>query len=122
VACFYTATLAWNPTAVDKLELVEAIDAVMQDASWFGRSIMDKLATLRRPAATGTPALSPVNLSPREQEVLDLICQGLDNTMISARLLLSPNTVRNHVAHLYAKVGVNRRAAAILWAREHGLH
>lgn len=104
----------------NELELVEAIEAVMKDASWFGRSIMDKLATLRRPA-TGA-AVPVVDLSRREREVLDLICQGLDDTAISAHLSLSPNTVRNHVARLYAKIGVKRRAAAIIWARERGLN
>lgn len=105
-----------------ELELVEAIEAVMKDANWFGRSIMDKLATLRRPPVTGSPAPPPAELSRREREVLELICQGLDDATISARLSLSPNTIRNHVARLYAKIGVNRRGAAILWARERGLH
>ncbi len=105
----------------DELALVEAIEAVMQDASWFGRSIMDKLAALRRPAAA-VATTAPVELSRREGEVLELICQGLDDAAISARLALSPNTVRNHVARLYAKIGVNRRSGTILWARERGLH
>ena len=106
----------------NELELVEAIEAVMKDANWFGRTIMDKLATLRRPVAQGKAPPPAVELSRREREVLDLICQGLDDAAISNRLLLSPNTVRNHVARLYAKIGVNRRGAAILWARERGLH
>ena len=105
-----------------ELELVEAIDAVMKDASWFGRSIMDKLATLRRPPIEGPAVPPPADLSRREREVLALICEGLDDAAISARLSLSPNTVRNHVARLYAKIGVNRRSAAIIWARERGLH
>ncbi|MEO6780195.1 MAG: PAS domain S-box protein [Bradyrhizobium sp.] len=105
----------------DELALVEAIDAVMQDASWFGRSIMDKLAALRRPAAEAA-TLAPITLSRRESEVLELICQGVDDAAIGVRLSLSPNTVRNHVARLYAKIGVNRRGAAILWARERGIY
>ena len=55
------------------------------------------------------------------QEVLGLICEGLDDKAIAQRLGLSGNTVRNHVASMYAKTGVNRRAAAIAWAREHKL-
>ena len=103
-----------------ELELVEAIEAVMKDASWFSRSIMDKLATLR---GTGTPAETPAmgELSKREREVLELICQGLEDRGIAERLGLSGNTVRNHVARLYAKIGVNRRSAAIIWARERGI-
>ncbi|MGI4731375.1 MAG: PAS domain S-box protein [Janthinobacterium lividum] len=101
-----------------ELELVAAIEAVMKDANWFSRSIMDKLATLRTggPAAPAAPELSP-----REREVLELLCGGLDDRAIAERLSLSGNTVRNHVSRLYAKIGVNRRSAAVIWARERGI-
>jgi PAS domain S-box-containing protein len=102
-----------------ELELVDAIDAVMKDASWFSRSIMDKLATLRNPSTQ--PQKEVLDLTPREREVLGLICEGLDDKAISERLSLSGNTVRNHVASIYGKIGVNRRAAAIAWARDRGL-
>jgi PAS domain S-box-containing protein len=102
-----------------ELELVEAIEAVMKDASWFSRSIMDKLATLR--AGGGAAAPPATELSKREREVLELLCEGLDDKAIAARLELSGNTIRNHVSHLYAKIGVNRRAAAVIWARERGI-
>ena len=98
-------------------ELVDAIDEVMKDASWLSRSIMDKLATLRRPG----PPTPSADLSPREREILELICSDLDDAAIAARLNLSRNTVRNHVARLYAKIGVNRRSGAVVWGRERGI-
>ncbi|WP_425229255.1 PAS domain S-box protein [Sphingomonas sp.] len=103
-----------------ELELVDAIEAVMKDASWFSRSIMDKLATLR---GDGGSVASPssVELSPREREVLELICDGLDDKAIADRLGLTPNTVRNHVSRLYGRIRVNRRSAAVIWARERGI-
>jgi DNA-binding NarL/FixJ family response regulator len=102
-----------------ELELVEAIESVMKDANWLSRSIMDKLATLRNPrTATASPA---IDLSKREREVLEMICDDMDDAAIAARLALSPNTVRNHVARLYAKIGVNRRSAAVVWGRERGI-
>ena len=101
-----------------ELDLVEAIEAVMKDASWFSRSIMDKLATLRGGVAAA-PAVA--ELSRREREVLELLCEGLDDKAIADRLGLSGNTVRNHVSRLYAKIGVNRRSAAVIWARERGI-
>lgn len=101
-----------------ELELVEAIEAVMKDASWFSRSIMDKLATLRGGDAERS---GPLDLSKREREVLELICQGADDKAIAERLGLTGNTVRNHVSRLYAKIGVNRRSAAVIWARERGI-
>ncbi|WP_239024963.1 response regulator transcription factor [Sphingomonas corticis] len=91
----------------------------MKDASWFSRTVMDKLATLRNPHAA--TAIETADLTPREREVLGLICEGLDDKAIAKRLSLSGNTVRNHVAGIYGKIGVNRRAAAIAWARERGL-
>jgi len=103
-----------------ELELVEAIETVMKDASWFSRSIMDKLATLRNPRPSESTK-DAAELTKREREVLELVCEGMDDAAIAAKLSLSSNTVRNHVASIYGKIGVNRRAAAIMWARERGL-
>lgn len=100
-------------------ELVEAIDAVMKDTSWFSRSIMDKLARLRAPQDEAQGA-SLDDLTGREREVLALICRGLDDKSIARTLDVSGNTVRNHVARIYAKIGVNRRTAAAAWARARG--
>ncbi|WP_031393461.1 helix-turn-helix transcriptional regulator [Sphingomonas sp. STIS6.2] len=102
-----------------ELELVAAIEAVMTDASWFSRSIMDKLASLKNPRSE--PKKEVQELTPREREVLALISEGLDDKAIAQRLALSGNTVRNHVASIYGKIGVNRRPAAVAWARDRGL-
>lgn len=102
-------------------ELVSAIDAVMQDASWFSRTVIEKLAQIRRPqeAFATTPALA--ELTPREHEVLGRMCQGENNEQIAAAMRVSPNTVRNHIAMLYSKIGVHRRSDAIVWARQRGV-
>jgi DNA-binding NarL/FixJ family response regulator len=60
-------------------------------------------------------------LTDREREVLDLLARGFDNATISRRLVLSPKTVRNHVANVLAKIGAPDRAAAMIRAREEGL-
>ncbi|SEM97191.1 transcriptional regulator, LuxR family [Sphingomonas gellani] len=100
-----------------ELDLIQAIDATLQDASWLSRSIMDRLATVRRGASSAPAA----DLSAREREILELICTDLDDAAIAERLGLSRNTVRNHVARLYAKIGVNRRSAAVIWGRDRGI-
>jgi len=56
-----------------EMELVATIDAVMKDADWLSRSIMDKLATLRKPRAAIGSAAPMADLSKREREVLKLI-------------------------------------------------
>lgn len=104
-----------------EVDLVNAIEAVMKDASWFSRSIMDKLASLKNPPRAGQAVQTPAELTGREREVLELICKGHDDKAIAGQLSLSANTIRNHVASIYAKIGVNRRTAAVAWARERGL-
>ncbi|MBJ6123470.1 helix-turn-helix transcriptional regulator [Sphingomonas mollis] len=117
VACILWAYADITERRRTETELASAIDEVMKDASWLSRSILDKLATLRRPQ-TQAPAS---DLTPREREILDLICDDRDDAAISERLALSRNTVRNHVASIYAKTGVNRRSGAVVWGRERGM-
>ena len=98
-------------------ELIDAIEAVMKDATWFSQAVMEKLAQVRRPQAAGSKLEA---LTGREREVLEWICKGHGDAAIAAALKLSRNTVRNHVAALYGKIGVNRRSAAVVWGRERG--
>lgn len=101
-------------------ELFEAIEAVMQDTSWFSRTIIEKLARLRHPERTETARTELADLTPREREVLGLLCQGMNGDGIAQALRLSRNTIRNHLATLYAKIGARGRSEAIIWARERG--
>ena len=101
-------------------ELFEAIEAVMQDTSWFSRTIIEKLANLRHPERTEAARTELADLTPREREVLGLLCQGMNGDGIAQALGLSRNTVRNHLATLYAKIGAHGRSDAIIWARERG--
>ncbi|SFT29739.1 LuxR C-terminal-related transcriptional regulator, partial [Methylobacterium sp. yr668] len=50
----------------------------------------------------------------------NLICSGLSDDAIARKLGLSRNTVRNHGAALYRKLGVHRRTEAVVWGRENG--
>jgi pimeloyl-ACP methyl ester carboxylesterase/DNA-binding CsgD family transcriptional regulator len=68
----------------------------------------------------GYSASFPV-LTGREAQILEHIAQGLDNAQIAARLELSEKTVRNHITHIFDKIGVESRAQAIVLARERGL-
>jgi ATP/maltotriose-dependent transcriptional regulator MalT len=66
-----------------------------------------------------TPARDP--LSPREREVLELVAGGTTNREAAARLFISEATVKTHLMHLYEKLGVNDRAAAVAVGYERGL-
>ena len=102
-------------------ELITAIEAAMQDTTWLSRNIMDKLAALRAPDdAQASAGRRSADLTAREREVIELIARGRSDAAIAEALSLSRNTVRNHVARLYAKIGAHSRSEAIVWARDRG--
>ena len=78
------------------------------------------------PAAAPSPdvpeALPPgVTLSPRESEVLVLMVEALSNRQIATRLHLSETTVKTHVSAIIAKLGVQDRVGAVVYALRNGL-
>ncbi len=103
-----------------KVEVADAIASVMQDTRWFTEAVLDKMA--RRASGPAEVQTSPLAaLPPRAREVLELVCEGLDDGAIAIRLTVARNTVRNHVAGLYRRTGVDSRAKLIIWARERGV-
>jgi HD-GYP domain-containing protein (c-di-GMP phosphodiesterase class II) len=60
-------------------------------------------------------------LTMREIDVLRLLARGLSNKEIAEHLVISPKTVANHAEHIYSKIGAGNRAAAGLFAMQHGL-
>lgn len=80
-----------------------------------GETVIDQ--TLVKPALAGERS----RLTPRELEVLQLICDGLSNKDIAARLKLSANTVAVHRANIMATLGVHKTAELVVYALQHGL-
>jgi DNA-binding NarL/FixJ family response regulator len=85
----------------------DAVDAVITVAGTGGRGV-------RGPAGRG-------GLTARQVEVLRLVTQGLSNREIAVRLTISPRTAEHHVQDVYTRIGVSSRAAAAMYAMEHGL-
>ncbi|SDU90347.1 PAS domain S-box protein [Pseudomonas mucidolens] len=119
--CYLLVMMDITERKRSELELVTAIEEVMQDASWFSQTLIEKLANAKSVNRPNLPNVSFTDLTARERDVLGLICEGLADKEIASRLKLAPNTVRNHVATVYSKLGVHSRSAAIVWARERGL-
>ena len=63
----------------------------------------------------------PAGLTEREAEVLGLLAHGFQTKQVAQALGISVKTADHHVEHAYAKIGVSTRAAATLFAMEHGL-
>lgn len=102
-------------------EMLRAIRAVGNGEAIFSPAVAVRLVNYFsdiRPASM--PDVFP-ELSNREREILDLLAGGLKNPEISARLYLSPKTVRNHVSNILHKLQAVDRTEAIIRAREAGL-
>jgi pimeloyl-ACP methyl ester carboxylesterase/DNA-binding CsgD family transcriptional regulator len=84
------------------------------------------VAELRRflpasePADDAGPLVGVDDLTDREREVLELVAQGLGNDDIAQRLAISPKTVRNHITHIFEKLGATTRSQVIVRARRAG--
>ncbi len=60
-------------------------------------------------------------LTQRERDILDFIARGFSNAQIAGQLQITDKTVRNHITHIFSKLGVSRRAEAIVMARDLGI-
>ncbi|GAA3768986.1 response regulator transcription factor [Streptomyces coacervatus] len=100
------------------IRVVAAGDAVITPA--LTRALID--------AVRAQPAVRPVEreaglatLTERERDVLTAVASGWSNTEIAVRLSIAPTTVKSHVSHILAKIGVRARVQAVAFAYESGL-
>ncbi len=110
--------------AISGTELAQAIRTVHAGGALIEPSVARKvLAEFARLAPPSRPPGSGLSepLSEREQEVLQLLAQGLTNKEIAQRLYLAEGTVKNYVTAILQKLGVRDRTQAALRARELGL-
>jgi DNA-binding NarL/FixJ family response regulator len=96
-----------------------AVEAVARGEAALDPAIQHHvLAAVSAPQETGE---APDDLTPREIEVLALIAEGLTNTEIAERLVVSAATVKSHVNHIFAKIGARDRAQAVVYAYANGI-
>ncbi|WP_308197003.1 response regulator transcription factor [Rhodococcus sp. CH91] len=96
-------------------ELFDAVRAAAQ-----GRSVLAPVVASRLMTRMRAPAPVQV-LSSREREVLALVAKGTPNRAIARELFVSEATVKTHLTHIFAKLGVNDRAAAVAEAYGRGI-
>ncbi|WP_338700724.1 response regulator transcription factor [Streptomyces sp. Q6] len=98
-------------------ELFTAVRAAAQ-----GRTVLSPAVASRLVTAVRTPAApADETLSAREREVLVLVARGTSNKEIARELFISEATVKTHLTHIYGKLGVKDRAAAVAVAYDRGI-
>lgn len=100
--------------------LFKATECVHAGEAWFDRSEIGSLLRDARAAANAQPGPA-AQLTDRELQIIALICEGLDNRRIAARLHLSTKTVRNHLSAVFHKLGVADRLGLAIFALRQGL-
>jgi len=92
-------------------DLVRAIRA-----AHAGRATLSPEAAQSLVEAASQPPMPGLDLTEREREVLALMVEGLNNTQIAGRMTVSPSTIKSHVSHVLAKLGVASRTEAVTLA------
>lgn len=104
---------------VGREELVDAIRQVAGGGAFIEGQMLKGMLTDMKPA--GPMPTAARNLTKREREILALVAEGMSNREIAERLVLSPETVKSHVAAILEKLGVSDRTQAAIYAVKNGL-
>jgi DNA-binding NarL/FixJ family response regulator len=108
---------------VPATDLQRAVRAVAEGGAWLDPAVTARVLAIYRTAAPPTAASSAGldALTGREREVLALIGRGKTNGEIAAELFVSEGTVKTHVNHVFTKLRLRDRAAAVVFAFDHDL-
>jgi DNA-binding NarL/FixJ family response regulator len=103
-------------------DLIAAVRTVAEGGSWLDPAVTSRVLTRFREAAD-VPATGAHEtlLTSREQEVLHAIGSGLTNAEIATTLFISELTVKSHIGRIFVKLGLRDRAAAVVYAFDHGI-
>ena len=103
-------------------DLQRAVRTLAGGGSWLDPAITGRVLTAYRDGSAPVRPGEEVDLlTPREKDVLSLIGAGLSNAEIAADLFLGEGTVKTHISHIFTKLDLRDRAAAVVFAFDHGL-
>ena len=105
-------------------DLQRAVRVVAGGGAWLDPAVTSRVLAIYRsapvmPSSAGDPGLD--TLTSREREVLILIGQGKTNAEIGAELFVGEGTVKTHINHVFTKLRLRDRAAAVVYAFDHDL-
>ncbi|HET9918597.1 MAG TPA: response regulator transcription factor [Ktedonobacteraceae bacterium] len=106
---------------ISQRDLVSVVQQVLRGESILNKDLMLRLLQRLSNETAEKEDVLPGRLSPREREVLQLLTQGQTNREIAQNLTVSVSTVKIHVEHILAKLGVSDRTQAAVRAIEMGL-
>lgn len=105
---------------VSKEELIDAVKQVATGGAFIESQMLKGMLSEMKPSGAGhSPAAK--NLTKRESEILALVAEGMSNREIAEKLVLSPETVKSHVAAILEKLNVSDRTQAAIYAVRNGL-
>jgi DNA-binding NarL/FixJ family response regulator len=102
-------------------DLQRAVRTVAEGGAWLDPAVTARVLAIYRSATPPADAAAAAGLTSREREVLALIGRGRTNGEIAAELFVTEGTVKTHVNHLFTKLRLRDRAAAVVFAFDHGL-
>lgn len=111
--------LSKNETKTSKSENSAELEKIAKELVEIKAKLDDKLGSTGGIAVTPPPI--KIDLTPREQSVLDLVAQGLMNKEIARELSTSVRNVEKYVSRLFGKTGTNSRTELVRFALQHGL-
>ena len=100
--------------------VVQCVEKVHAGETWLEKKSVSRALKKLVQREDGSREAAEI-LTPRELEIVRLLCRGLRNKEIASRLSISEHTVKVHLSNIYAKLGVDGRLALMRYAEDKGL-
>ncbi len=106
----------------DKEEFIFAINQILKNKTYFSDEVIETIVKDDAYETHGSPDISKIaTLSDREKEVIQLLCDGLNNKQIADKLFVSHKTIDNHRTNIMRKIDVHNIVGLIRFCLKHGL-
>jgi DNA-binding NarL/FixJ family response regulator len=105
--------------------LIKALEKISEGEAWIDRStlanVLAEISRRNEAKAVDNDSTRIASLTPRERQVISLVCAGLKNKQIAERLFISESTVRHHLSAIFSKLELSGRFDLIIYAHRHEL-